>query len=142
MLAGGGDSQNLLQLSMYHLTVIEENLVYREQGNWGGSCTAPPQFDFRAIVNSTYPIKLKIELARDHTYSSRFRIFIFSSDFFKGFLGSILEPRASFRVSFVKKLVRIRKQPDIRANRGCKHPLSIQIMLLVCMTSIPILGTI
>ena len=34
----------------------------------------------------------------------------------------------------------IRKNPDIRADRGSEHRVSIQIMLLVCMTSFPILG--
>ena len=55
--------------------------------NSRANCQERNSYIFRAGVNSSYPIKLRIELARDYDFSSRKYVLLFSSDFFFNPLG-------------------------------------------------------
>ena len=109
----------------------------RAQRNWGGSCTAPPpQFGFRASVNSTYPINLKIELASCHAFSSSNLHLFFHPKCFSPSLEQFLNRFFKSGAKVVKK----NQKPDISMCRGCKDPVPTGIMLLVYRTYIPVLG--
>ena len=99
--------------------------------------SAPPQFGFRASVNSNYPIHLKIELASCHAFSSSNLHYFFHPKCFSPSLEQFLN-------RFLKigaKVFQENQKPDISKCRGCKDPVPTGIMLLGYRTYIPVLGS-
>ena len=88
-----------------------------------------------ASFNRSYPMNLKIELARDYTFFYR-KIFFFHQTFFSTPLGSVFEPILNNRN---KKIPKNQKTDNLK--RRAWKDLELRGMgLLVTKTSFPILG--